>query len=265
MIEEKGVNPNSPNENGMPLWMTLKPTQKFLQDNCFGIAEYLLQVCSVSANTEATLMWYILIPDETGTNPSESSGEKNKSPLAHAAHHHDLRMVELLLKHGADVHNGGTMCVSPIARAFEGGTQSRGESERTIQTMEALLKHGADVDDALLFVAQGNENLRFDNADPDPYLEFLLANNANPNVVTDKNSSVYYNPAQAFDYWATLIPLETSALMLASLDHSTVRVNMLLKGGADPNLVNVRGNTALSLAVGARTGRSGEFTSSIWS
>lgn len=68
--------------------------------------------------------------------------------------------------------------------------------------MGALLKHGADVDDALLFVAQGNENLRFDNADPDPYLEFLLANNANPNVVTDKNSSVYYNPAQAFDYWA---------------------------------------------------------------
>lgn len=38
--------------------------------------------------------------------------------------------------------------------------------------------------------------------------------------------------------------------MLASLDHSTVRVNMLLKGGADPNLVNVGGNTALSLAVG---------------
>ena len=243
LIEEKRVDPNSPNENGMPLWLTIRPTQKFLLDNCFGIAEYLLQVCDVPANTEATLMWYIHAPDDFGRH-SESSGEKNRSPLAHAAHHHDLRMIELLLKHGADVHNGGAMCVSPIARAFEGGNQSPTKTERTIQTMEALLKHGADVDDALLFVAQGKGSL----PDADPYLEFLLANNANPNAVTDKNSSVN----KSLLFWTTPTPLETSALMIASLDHSTVRVNILLKKGADFNLVNVRGDTALSLAVGVK-------------
>lgn len=249
LIEEKRVDPNSPNENGMPLWLTLIPTQKFLLDICFGIAEYLLQVCDVPANTEATLLWYILDPDHVG-GPSESSGEKNRSPLAHAAHHHDLRMIELLLKHGADVHNGGAMCVSPIARAFEGGNQFPAKTERTIQTMEVLLKHGADADDALLCVAQGNPQQGNDNiSDADPYLEFLLANYANPNAVTDKNSSVNKSALASLGASPTT-PLGTSALMIASLGQSAVRVNMLLKKGADCNLVNVRGDTALSLAVG---------------
>ena len=166
----------------------------------------------------------------------------------------DFTVVDLLLKHGANVHY----------------VNNRGESalfwacyNKNISKAFLLLQNGADVNSAnihygsmLYVVLVDSEESNLD------FIEFLLANGADPNLkIPSRNRTVLHVAAQqgktdaielllehGADIHAVDIEGNTPLHYAVSRLHLIVEVKLLLKRGADMNMKNRAGKTPRDVA-----------------
>jgi cytohesin len=140
-------------------------------------------------------------------------------PLIHAARNGWLRVATYLLDHGAEV-NGSQNGFAALHAAADAGNRAM---------VDLLLNRGADVN-----AVAGNSGTPLCLAAKNGFqavIEVLLAHKADVNASTSEN-------------------LETP-LYLSARQHQPKTIQMLLAAGANPNLENHNGVTALSEAAGS--------------
>ncbi|KAJ8664894.1 hypothetical protein QAD02_006556 [Eretmocerus hayati] len=161
------------------------------------------------------------------------------TPLHFAVDGHAYDVVDLLIRHGADIHRKDRNGYSPLHRALETVVQHRNVPKEFLNSFISVLNFEADrcIDDTKLMplhVACVAQDRRM--------VEKLLEAGADVNAQVDSKSPI----------WRGYTPLHT---LLASLFRSRptgdaeIIAEMLLKHGADINLKDAWDSTPLNTAV----------------
>jgi ankyrin repeat protein len=156
----------------------------------------------------------------------EVEGLGGASPLYTATRKENLAVIKKLLKRGVDVNRPTPNGWTPLKSAAQQGS---------LEIVKALLEAGADPN-----IADDTNYTPLMNAvsgEHEDIVKFLLKFNADPNIQSGENPED--------DDWE---PGRT-ALMDAAVSGNVAIARELLKGGANPNLVNSKGRTALHSAV----------------
>ncbi len=156
----------------------------------------------------------------------EVEGLGGSSPLYTATRKENLAVIKKLLKRGVDVNRRTPNGWTPLKSAAQQGCLEIGK---------ALLEAGADPN-----IADDTNYTPLMNAvsgEHEDIVKILLKFNADPNIQSGENPED--------DDWEP----GRSALMDAAVSGNIAIARELLKGGANPNLVNSKGRTALHSAV----------------
>ncbi len=156
----------------------------------------------------------------------EVEGLGGASPLYTATRKENLAVIKKLLKRGVDVNRPAPNGWTPLKSAAQQGC---------LEIVKALLEAGADPN-----IADDTNYTPLMNAvsgEHEDIVKFLLKFNADPNIQSGENPED--------DDWEP----GRSALMDAAVSGNVATARELLKGGANPNLVNSKGRTALHSAV----------------
>ncbi len=154
-------------------------------------------------------------------------------PLAWAAETNNLEIVELLIEAGADPNGQNAFKNTPLQYTVMSPENSKGLTAKSIEVMSYLIEHGADVNKPnawgrtpfIVFCAVGNMEL----------IKYSLAHGADVNAAYSA-------------YWTKSAGRITSLMFAAEFGQAEV-VELLLSKGADPELRNSDGKTALDLAI----------------
>lgn len=156
----------------------------------------------------------------------EVEGLGGASPLYTATRKENLAVIKKLLKRGVDVNRPTPNGWTPLKSAAQQGS---------LEIVKALLEGGADPN-----IADDTNYTPLMNAvsgEHEDIVKILLKFNADPNIQSGENPED--------DDWEP----GRSALMDAAVSGNVAIARELLKGGANPNLVNSKGRTALHSAV----------------
>lgn len=156
----------------------------------------------------------------------EVEGLGGASPLYTATRKENLAVIKKLLKRGVDVNRRTPNGWTPLKSAAQQGC---------LEIVKALLEAGADPN-----IADDTNYTPLMNAvsgEHEDIVKILLKFNADPNIQSGENPED--------DDWEP----GRSALMDAAVSGNVAIARELLKGGANPNLVNSKGRTALHSGV----------------
>ncbi|MBQ9578336.1 MAG: ankyrin repeat domain-containing protein [Ottowia sp.] len=182
--------------------------------------------------------------NESGAGREDYVPQNNLSPLAIAAQLGDANRVRTLIEHGANVNAANSLGLTALMMAAFGGHAD---------IVEMLLDSGANVnasdirEKTALGIALWRKHLNI--------AEILLARGADPNADFIKHLiGGRLDIARLLLEHGTNINLEAEGskrtpLMTAVFFERENLVTFLLDNGANPNIVNARGDTALSIAV----------------
>ena len=159
------------------------------------------------------------------------------SPLAEAVKVADTRLVEMLLKAGADVEAGNEDEQTPLMLAARTGV---------VGVAELLVRYRADVNKKELW--RGQTALMWASAESQPEMvEFLIQKGAKLNVRAEDNdwpSQITSEPRAQYRPTGGLTPL-----LFAARAGCLRCAEVLIKAGADPNMPNPDGMTAVMVAI----------------
>jgi ankyrin repeat protein len=164
-------------------------------------------------------------PDVT-PRVEDVGGLGGSTPLYSAIRKEDISVIKKLLKRGADINRASAHGWTPLKSAAQQGN---------FEIVKLLLEAGADPN-----IADNTNYTPLMNAvsgQHENIVKILLKFKADPNVQSGENPQD--------DDWEP----GRSALMDAAVSGNVAIARELLKGAADPNLVNSNGRTALHSAV----------------
>jgi ankyrin repeat protein len=176
------------------------------------------------------------------------------TPLMNAAMHNDLLQIQKLISQGADVHQrtkqGETALYEAIARLDLNADN--------LPAVDALLKAGADPNEVETYNMHPLEiSLTRDYGNPSVTL-LLIRSGAHVSRTCGESDSLLSLATQdsSLEVMRALIAkgapvnclFRETALHWAAMNGETDRVALLLQGGADPQLRNSEGKTALDVA-----------------
>ena len=167
---------------------------------------------------------------ELGADPNKADGN-GLTPLAAALMRDHVPSIKTLVEHGADVEVPGQEDFRPLALAL---------AEKKYEAAQALMDGGADVS-----IASGNQGLtplmivagQTGPAEGSIFLPGSLRPTDIAKALVDKGANI---DAQADN--------GMTALMIAAANNSAPMVGLLMAAGADPDVKNAQGQTAIDVA-----------------
>jgi ankyrin repeat protein len=173
-----------------------------------------------------------------GANP-KTTNAYGATPLAEACTNSDPVMIEKLLKAGAD----------PNAMSSEGETALMTAARTgSVQTVKALLDHGADVNAKERWL--GQTALMWAVAENHPaVVEMLIAHGADVNARSTVREEKIKNKWFTANVVSAPPKGGLTPLLYAARQNSLEAAKMLVKAGADLNLADPDGTSALVMAI----------------
>lgn len=179
------------------------------------IREHLTPLMKAAADSDASAVKRLL----RGGAPVNDADVDGYTALHLAAHCGEVTIVKMLLKAGANVNAKTKQGVTPLLSSIDMMCPTPGVTL-------ALIRAGADVNDA---DSRGSNALCYATTESSiEVMKELLKRGADPNVLCKS--------------------MEDRPLHLSALNGFTDRVELLLEAGADPQLRNSAGQTALEVA-----------------
>jgi ankyrin repeat protein len=165
-----------------------------------------------------------------GANPNlaDSSG---MTPLLDAIEHDDVKTAQALIDAGANVNQSNSEGYTPLALAIE---------ELRFETAKALIEAGADV----------NKTVGKDNLTPlmVAVAQTHLSEGTKPLPTTTRPIDIDRLLIQKGAKVNAQSNTGATALMIAAARDNAEAIGLLLNSGADPEIVNKQGQTALKIA-----------------
>ncbi|XXH00153.1 hypothetical protein Hte_006495 [Hypoxylon texense] len=182
-------------------------------------------------------------------------GPNGETPLYHACEEGNVKIIDMLVEHGADIHVKNDDGDTPILYSCR---------HLQLSSLKALLKHGASVLDVN---REGNNCLHVvvSNQEPSGQAIDMISTLGSHGANIDQLNNIGYSPLrlacllQNIQHVRSLLdwdanydeqksPIGETSLMTACRNPDTDIVEMLLRMGADMTPTNIHGLTALALA-----------------
>ena len=181
-----------------------------------------------------------------------ATNKHNITPLMHACENGDVDAINILLNAGANPNIADIDGYTSLHNAVEGLCST--------ETLKAIIDHGADVNasnkanETALLIACRKRNI--------DAMKVLLHSEANPNIADVKGDTLLHSVIQnhlsnetlqsIIDHGVDVNAINNdgeSALLLACKTGQKISLSLLLRSGADPNIVDIYDDTCLHKVV----------------
>nr|WBF70210.1 putative ankyrin repeat protein [Megavirus caiporensis] len=174
-------------------------------------------------------MYLINLLLDLGADVSIQNTQKNTC-LTLAIELNNLEMIKLFLEHGADINIVNSDKNNCLLKMF---CHNKFQNKNDVEIIKLLIKYGANVNFVNGYTVL-SEAIDITSEFGPEVVQLLLENGANPNYI--------YNDQ-------TILLEIFESYQKSTIDNDLINIPILLKYGADPNILDKYGNNAILLAI----------------